>query len=244
MQRYVLKISYDGANYSGFQIQKDKVTIQGELESALKQVLKSDIDIVASGRTDAGVSAICQVCHFDCNEDINEHRTLSYLNAILPKDIRVLEIDKCSSDFHARYSSKQKTYEYYFYCGMQNAVYERFATQIGLNVNIEAMGEACKYFEGEHDFSSFCASNTEVKDKVRIVYFCSIVDLGGGLYKLVITGNGFLYNMVRIIMGTLVDVGYGKLQCEKLKDVIESKSRDQAGKTMPSKGLVLKNVEY
>ena len=244
MQRYILKISYDGENYSGFQIQKDKVTIQGVLESALKQVLKIDVSVVASGRTDAGVSAICQVCHFDYEDQINGQRTLSYLNAILPKDIRVLEISKCSSDFHARYSSKRKTYEYYFYCGMQNAVYERFATQIGLNVNIEAMEKACKYLEGEHDFSSFCASNTEVKDKTRTIYECKIIDLGGGLFKLVIVGNGFLYNMVRIIMGTLVDVGFDKLRCEEIKNVIESKSREGAGKTMPSKGLVLKNVEY
>lgn len=244
MQRYILKISYDGKRYSGFQIQKDKVTIQENLEKVLSIVCKKDIKIIASGRTDAGVSAICQVCHFDIDEDLQANKVLSYANSLLSEDIRISEIKISNSDFHARYSAKKKTYEYYFYCGMENAVYNNFAVHVARDINIEAMKDACKYIVGEHDFSSFCASNTEVKDKTRIVYSCEIITVNDNLYKLSITGNGFLYNMVRIIMGTLVSVGLNKIKIEDIKNIIDKKDRSYAGKTMPSKGLVLKNVEY
>lgn len=244
MQRYILKLSYLGDKYSGFQVQNNKDTIELRLETALSQVTKENIKVVASGRTDAGVSAFCQVCHFDVENEIVEHKVLSYVNAILPKDIRVLEIVKVSNDFHARYSSKRKTYEYYFYVGMENAIYETFASHIALDLNIAEMGKACTYFVGEHDFSSFCASNTEVKTKVRTIYDCKIIELGGGLFKLSICGNGFLYNMVRIIMGTIVNVGLDKIKSNDIVDIINSKNRQNAGKTMPSKGLILKNVEY
>ena len=244
MERYILKVSYLGNNYSGFQIQQNKDTIQQRLETALSEVCKQNIKIVSSGRTDAGVSALCQVCHFDTSEPIVCHKVLSYANALLPQDIRVLEIESANADFHARYSSKKKTYQYYSYVGMNNAVYDHIATHIGLNVSIDDMKNACKLFEGEHDFESFCASNTDVKDKVRVVYKCDIESVNDNLYRLEITGNGFLYNMVRIIMGTLVEIGKGKKQAEDVTSIINAKDRSLAGKTMPSKGLVLKNVVY
>ena len=244
MFRYILKISYDGKNYSGFQIQKDKSTIQKYLEKALMEVCKEDIKVVASGRTDAGVSAICQVCHFDCNIELNCHRTLSYANSILPEDIRILELSPITNDFHARYSAKRKTYEYYFYIGMGNAFYNQFAIHIAKDLNVKAMVEGCKYIEGTHDFTSFCASNTDVKDKVRTIYSCQILEVDNNLYRLEICGNGFLYNMVRIIMGTLVAIGLNKISSNDITTIINAKDRNKAGKTMPSHSLVLKNVEY
>jgi len=242
--RYILKISYDGKNYSGYQIQKDKDTIQARVENSLSQVLGQYISIVASGRTDAGVSALIQICHFDVEDKINERRTIGYANAILPSDIRVLDICETTDDFHARYSAKRKTYEYYFYIGMENPIYEQFATHVGLNINIEEMKIACKYLIGEHDFSAFCASNTDIKDKVRIIYNIDITEVNDNLYKLIICGNGFLYNMVRIVMGTLVSVGQNKINIDEVSNIISSGDRSLAGKTMPSKGLILKNVVY
>lgn len=244
MKRYKLTISYDGSNYSGFQIQPDKITIQGVLEDAFEKALGYHISIVPSGRTDAGVSAIGQVAHFD-SEDIDPRRTMGFVNTLLPKEIRILEIVETSIEFHARYGAKRKTYEYLFYVGHgEIPIYERIATRVGYNMNIGDIGKACEYFLGTHDFSSFCASNTSVIDKVRTIYDMHIDMVAEGLYRLSITGNGFLYNMVRIIMGTLVSVGSGKISIGDITKIIESKDRSKAGKTMPAKGLYLKKVEY
>lgn len=244
VKRYKLTISYDGTNYSGFQIQPDKVTVQGVLENAMSKAIGESITIVPSGRTDAGVSAIGQVAHFDV-EDIDERRTMGFVNSLLPSDIRVLDIEETTKDFHARFGAKRKTYEYLFYVGHSEIpVYERLATHVGYNVNIEDMKMACKYFVGTHDYSAFCASNTSVVDKVRTIYDMHIDAISDGLYRLSITGNGFLYNMVRIIMGTLISVGMGKIKVEDIPKVIDGLDRSQAGKTMPSKGLYLKKVEY
>ena len=241
---YKLIISYDGTNYSGFQKQIDKVTIQETLEKVLSQVLQNTISISASGRTDAGVSAFAQVCHFDIENKIVEHKTLSYANVLLPKDIRIISIEEVSESFHARKSAISKTYEYYFYTGSESPIYDKYATFIGYPLNINDMKKSCDCFIGTKDFSAFCASNTSVVDKTRTIYSANILELDNNLYKFVISGNGFLYNMVRIIMGTLVGVGIGKIQVSNLEQIILSCDRSKAGKTMPSKGLYLKKVEY
>jgi len=242
--RYLLRINYDGSNYSGFQVQINKNTIQANLEKCLSQVIGQEIKIVASGRTDAGVSALEQVCHFDIEQEIDIRRTIGYTNKLLPEDIRVMDIVKVSNDFHARFSAKKKTYEYYVYTGMKSAIYDKFATHIGLNINISNIKNACKEIIGEYDFSAFCASNTDVINKVRTIYNFDFIEVNDNLYKFSITGNGFLYNMVRIIVGTFVSIGLGKISKNDLKTIINSKDRNLAGKTMPSKGLVLKKVYY
>jgi len=241
--RYKLIISYNGKNYSGYQKQIDKNTVQGTIENVLSEVLRSEVSIVASGRTDGGVSAIEQVCHFDF-DNLDIKRTIGYSNKLLPDDIRILDLLETDDEFHARYSAKEKTYEYFFYIKNEIPVYDEFATFIGGNLDIKSMKDACKYFIGEHDFTSFCAANTDVKNKVRNISNIQIVDVNDNLYKLSITGNGFLYNMVRIIMGTLVSVGFHKIVPEDVKDIIEKKDRMFAGKTMPAKGLCLKKVTY
>lgn len=243
--RYVLKISYNGSNYSGYQKQLNKVTIQETLEKIMSKVLNCQMDIVASGRTDAGVSAIEQTCHFDYDNDLDIKRVVGHINAILPQDIRVLDIAVADNDFHARFSAKRKTYEYYFYTNrVAIPVYENVGTLVGYNLDIDKMINACKYIQGTHDFSAFSASNTSVVDKVRTIYDINIKQVDDCLYKLVITGNGFLYNMVRIIMGTLVDIGRGKIAIEDLPKIIENGDRQKAGKTIDAKGLYLKKVEY
>jgi len=242
--RYKLEISYNGKDYHGFQYQPDKLTIQEVLENKLLVVVGTNISVVASGRTDAGVSAISQICHFDCDKDIDCNKIVGYINHLLPQDIRVININKAKNSFHARYSAKKKTYEYLFYIGREIPVYDEVAVNIGYNLNINKMKDACKHLIGTNDFSCFCASNTEVKDKVRTIFDAKISKLNDNLYKFSVTGNGFLYNMVRIIMGTLVSVGMGKLQPEDICSIIKSLDRNNAGKTMPSKGLYLKKVVY
>jgi len=242
--RYKLEISYDGKNYSGFQVQLDKITIQGVLEEKLSIVLKENIKITGSGRTDAGVSAFSQICHFDFGGALDCLKVLNYANHLLPSDIRISNIEVVQNDFNARYSAKSKQYDYYFYLGKVNAIYEKFAVNAGYNLDIEKMNNACKYIVGEHDFTSFCASNTSIKDKVRIVYDAKIIKIDDDLYKFSIVGNGFLYNMVRIIMGTLIEIGRGKIEDYFMETIINSKNREMAGKTALSKGLFLKKVTY
>ena len=242
--RYAILISYDGSGFSGFQKQNDEKTIQGEIERVLLVVLNEKVSLVGCGRTDSGVSAVDCLCHFDYKEEINFNRFVGYSNSLLPETIRIKNIKMVSDDFHARYSATSKTYEYYFYVGDKTPFYEKFASNIGYNVNIEKMQEACKYFIGEHDFTSFCSSNTSVENKVRTIYNLEIKGVEDNLYKLIIKGNGFLYNMVRIIMGTLVNIGLGKIEPKDVENIILCKDRSKSGKTMPAKGLVLKKVGY
>lgn len=243
--RYILKISYDGTSYAGYQKQLNATTIQETLENALSKALGESVETVASGRTDAGVSAIEQTCHFDSETNLDSKRVIGYANSLLPKDIRVLGLEVAEDNFHARFSAQSKTYEYYFYTSRESIPqYDKFATLVGYNLDIAIMKSACKYFLGTHDFSSFCSSNTSVVDKVRTIFNMDILELDKGLYKLVITGNGFLYNMVRIIMGTIVDIGCGKVDVNDLPQIIECCDRKKAGKTISAKGLCLKKVIY
>jgi len=245
LARYKIILSYDGEKYSGFQRQNKELTIQETIENALRVVLRENISIVSSGRTDAGVSAIEQVCHIDTDQEVIPDKFKGYMNTVLPDDIRISDIIKTDENFHARYSAKKKIYEYYFYIGRNRVpVYDRFACFVGFDLNIENMQIACKYIEGIHDFTSFCASNTNVQDKTREIYSAEIQCIDNNLYKFVISGSGFLYNMVRIIMGTLEMIGMGRIIPEDILNIIDCKDRSKAGKTMGAKGLILKKVEY
>lgn len=241
--RYKITFSYLGKNYHGYQLQKNATSVQGELEKALKEVTNKDIKIFASGRTDAGVSAIKQVAHFDMHE--NFVNLAKRLNTVLPYDIRVLNIVKVSNDFHARFNAISKTYEYNFYHNDCNIPYlDEFAHYSKQPFDIKKMNEGVKEFMGRHDFTSFCASNTNVEDKVREIYSAEIICNQLGVYTFRVKGNGFLYNMIRIMMGTLLDIGYGKLLPADIKKIIAAKNRQAASKTVSGKGLVLVDVEY
>lgn len=242
-----LNISYDGTKYNGWQVQPNAKTVQEELECALLKVFGKEIKTTASGRTDAKVSAICQVANFECETNIPADKIMYLLNDNLPLDIRVTKSYLVNDDFNARYSAKKKTYEYYFYFGEnENAFFSKTNAFFKGDLNIKNMQKACEYLVGEFDFTSFCASNTEVVSKIRTIYSAKIVEIDGlnNIYKLQISGNGFLYNMVRIIMGTLINVGYGKYNPEYINKIIELKDRKYAGPTVQALGLVLKNVEY
>jgi tRNA pseudouridine38-40 synthase len=245
MERIKLTIEYDGKNFSGYQIQPEKRTIQGEIQKVLEFLLNEKVTIYASGRTDAGVSALGQVAHFDTEQEINTGKLEASLNALLPKDIAVKKVEKVSETFDARFSVKKKTYDYLFYVSRYELpLFEGRALRINDYADIVKMNEAAKYFVGTHDFSSFVARKSGKTDFVRTIYDAKIVEISNGLYAFEITGNGFLYNMVRIAFGTILLAGYNKIEPSELKNIIDAKSRSRAGKTMPAYALVMKSVEY
>lgn len=243
--RVLLTVQYVGTNYHGWQIQPQKNTIQGVLEQAIFKGLGQKCETFASGRTDAGVHAWAQTAHFDVNTKIAPEKIAFVLNKYLPNDIKVLKSQQVSDDFNARFSVKKKTYEYYFYASEQTLpLLEQTYAKISANFNLEEVQKACKYFLGKHDFVGFSSTGRQTKTTIRTIYDAKIVSLGENRFKLSITGNGFLYNMVRIIAGTLFEVGCGKIKPEQIPQILQSKSREKAGKTAQAKGLMLKQVEY
>ncbi|MBQ8425989.1 MAG: tRNA pseudouridine(38-40) synthase TruA [Clostridia bacterium] len=245
MNRFRIDMAYNGKNFSGFQIQPNKRTIQEEIEKVLSFLLKENVKIYASGRTDAGVSALCQVAHFDTEKEIIEKKLLDSLNALLPNDISILKVESVSGEFDARFSAKKKTYRYHFYISKySHPIFDEYATRIYDYADVNLMQEACKYFIGTFDFKSFVSKKSGKTDFVRTVYDAKIISLENGIYAFEITGNGFLYNMVRIIFGTLTQVGYGKIKPQDVVKIIDGQDRSLSGRTMPSKALMLKNVDY
>lgn len=246
LKRLKATISYDGTDFSGYQVQPGKRTVQLELEKVLIKMHKGKkIPVTASGRTDAKVHALGQVIHFDTDLQIPPENFKKALNVQLPTDIRVLEVEEVSSDFHARFSVTGKRYRYIWNCEEVQSPFRRNYTveTRGVKPDVEKMVKASEYILGTHDFSCFCASNTSVVDKVRTVHRLEFQWIGEELH-MTIEGNGFLYNMVRIIAGTLWEVGIGKREVENLKTVIASKDRTLAGKTAPPHGLYLEKVFY
>ncbi len=240
MKKYAIKFSYDGKNYSGWQEQKNKTTVQSVMEIALAKIFGEKVKLYASGRTDAGVSALGQVAHFSTGKEF-PRGFVGYINSLLPEDIRVLKGQMVDDQFHARYDVSKKTYVYKMYCSDYDIPLYGNALRIPSKIDVKKMREEMKELEGDHDFSAFCASDTEVMDKTRTIYSVSLRKSGEFL-EFSVTGNGFLYNMVRILVGTLIDIGMGKKS--NMAQIIASKDRKMAGKTVSAKGLVLKNVEY
>ncbi|KUP39592.1 tRNA pseudouridine(38-40) synthase TruA [Bacillus halotolerans] len=239
-------ISYDGHLFKGYQVQPGKRTVQDELEKALAVLHKSKdrIPVVSSGRTDSGVHAAGQVIHFDTPLSIPAERWPYALNALLPDDIAVKTAEIADDGFHARFSAIKKEYRYFVYTEKHPDVFKRhYAYHFSYRLNVQNMREAAKHLLGTHDFTSFCAAKTEVQDKVRTIYELEWTETDGGL-QMRITGSGFLYNMVRIIAGTLLDAGIGKISPDDVKFMLEAKNREAAGRTAPGHGLYLWNVYY
>ncbi|MGG7222758.1 tRNA pseudouridine(38-40) synthase TruA [Bacillus sp. ATD] len=239
-------ISYDGHLFNGYQVQPGKRTVQDELEKALAVLHKSKerIPVVSSGRTDSGVHAAGQVIHFDTPLAIPAERWPYALNALLPDDIAVKQAEIADDGFHARFSAVKKEYRYFVYTEKHPDVFKRhYAYHFSYRLNVQDMREAAKHLIGTHDFTSFCAAKTEVQDKVRTIYELDWTETDDGL-QMRITGSGFLYNMVRIIVGTLLDAGIGKIFPDDVKSMLEAKDREAAGRTAPGHGLYLWNVYY
>ena len=245
MRNIKLLIEYDGKDFNGWQKQPNRLNIQGEIERAIEEVTGEKVDLIASGRTDAGVHALGQVANFKIEKDIPIEKIPYALNSKLKKSIRIKEAEEVPEKFHSRYTCKKKTYRYVINNSKYgSSIYRNLETHIPIKLDIEKMKEAVKYFEGEHDFKAFRASGTSSKSSVRTIYKAKVIEKQDERIWIELTGNGFLYNMVRIIAGTLVDVGLGKIEPKEIKDIIESKDRQKAGKTLAPQGLFLVNVKY
>lgn len=228
----------------GWQKQPNKLNIQGEIERAIELITGEQVDLTASGRTDAGVHALAQVANFKTNSTLPIEKFAVAINSKLKKSIRIQKAEEVEERFHSRYNCKQKTYRYIINNGEQgSAIYRNLEYYVPVKLNVEEMKKAIKYFEGEHDFKGFKASGTSSKSSVRTIYKTNIIEEGERI-KIEFIGNGFLYNMVRIISGTLVDVGLEKIKPEEIPSIIESKDRKKAGKTLPPYALYLVKVEY
>lgn len=247
--RYVMKIAYDGTEYAGWQRQKNALSVQEVLENALERALRIDVRVVASGRTDAGVHAAGQVCHFDSDAlTIPPERLPDCLNCFLPRDVRVVEGWGADVSFDSNRSAKRKTYCYSLYVSQRDMpIKERFSVRVDDAPSLASLQSAAKWLEGEHDYKAFCASGSAVKTTVRTVYEVKVEEsesFGSRDIKIYVTGNGFLYNMVRTMTGELLDLASGRRSQESLLRAFETGDRGLLGKTMPAKGLLLLNVNY
>lgn len=244
MRNIKLIIEYDGTNYNGWQSQKNGNGIEDVIKKAIKNLTGEDVVLTGSGRTDAGVHAFGQVANFLTQSSIPSEKFSYALNSKLPEDVVIKESEEVDIDFHSRFDAKSKTYRYLIYNSTHpSALLRRRAYHVFYEIDLEAMKQAALYFIGTHDFRSFMAKGSNVKTTVRTIYNITICK-NGNLMEIDITGNGFLYNMVRIIAGTLVDVGIGKIKVGDIKDIIENGRREKAGKTLPPWGLYLVKVDY
>ena len=245
MRNIKLIIEYDGKSFNGWQKQPNKLNIQGEIERAIGELTGEEINLIASGRTDAGVHSFGQTANFKTeNETISIEKFPIAINSKLKKSIVIKSAEEVDERFHSRYSVKSKKYRYVINnSDMGTAIYRDLEYHFPLKLNVERMIEAAKYFEGEHDFKGFKASGTSSKSSVRTIYKAEVIKDGDRI-SIELTGNGFLYNMVRIIAGTLVEVGLGKIEPEKIPEIIASEKRENAGKTLPPNGLYLLRVMY
>ncbi|MFC7061855.1 tRNA pseudouridine(38-40) synthase TruA [Halobacillus seohaensis] len=246
MYRIKCEVKYDGTNYAGYQVQANANTVQAELEKALKKIHKGKhVKTKASGRTDSGVHAKGQVFHFDTNLNIPSSNWKRALYATLPYDIYVSNVDNVDEDFHARYHTTGKEYRYFVRNHPEPDIFRRnYSYHIRKALDVEAMLDACQIIQGEHDFTSFCATRADVKgSKVRTVQRATIEKEGSELV-FIFKGSGFLYNMVRILVGTILEVGRGNHRPEKLREMLEARNREAAGITAPPHGLFLWKVDY
>ncbi len=242
--RYALLLSYDGTHYGGWQIQKNAVTVQQKLTEALEDTLGRKATVTASGRTDSGVHARAQVCHFDAQTAIPAEKLADALNARLPDDISVLQSVAAPEGFDAQSCAKKKTYCYRVYLSQRRQpLKDRYFVQIKYGVDLQKLLQAAAMFEGEHDFKAYCAAGSQVKTTVRRIYGIEVKTDGDDV-EIYVTGNGFLYNMVRTLAGTMLYYAAGRLEKEDIDRSLSEGDRNRVGKTMPAKGLTLESVDY
>lgn len=245
MRNIKFTVSYDGTRYNGWQRQDNTDnTIQGKLEQLLSRMTGENVEIDGSGRTDGGVHAHGQVANFHTNTTMSTEEIMQYMNEYLPMDIAVLDVRDASERFHSRLNVKRKTYCYHIWNSNVPNVFERkYSYQVTEKLNLESMKEAASYLLGTHDFKAFCARKKMKKSTVRMI---EVIDFKKNGDMLVITykGNGFLYNMVRILTGTLIEVGRGERFPLSVKEALESGNRENAGFTAPAQGLFLEKVDY
>ena len=244
MRRIKLVVAYDGTAYCGFQVQNNGATIEGELNKALSELFGETIRVIGASRTDSGVHAYCNVAVFDTQARMPAEKMMYALNQRLPEDIRVQSSCEVALDFHPRHTDSRKTYEYRIYnAPVQNPMKRHYALWNYHNLDVEKMKEAATYLVGEHDFKSFCSVDTTVESTVRTIYDLTVEEIGEDI-TIRVCGNGFLYNMVRIIAGTLLEVGNGKIKPNELENILNALDRQAAGPTAPPHGLTLVKYEF
>lgn len=244
MRNIKLTIEYDGTNYSGWQYQDNAISIQEKITEAIEITTGEKVKLIGSGRTDAKVHALGQVANFYTNSTIPGDRFKYALNIVLPDDIKIIESEEVGLNFHARFSALRKRYKYIIYLGeIPRPIYRNFSYHVKYTLNIDEIRDALKYFVGTHDFCAFMATNSIVNSSVRTIYDISIAEKNDFL-EITIEGNSFLRNMIRIIVGTLIEVGRGRIRKEEIPSIIKSKNRDLAGPTAPPQGLFLEKVYY
>ena len=244
MKRVKLTVAYDGTNYCGWQVQPNGITVQEVLNQCLSEFTGENIETIGASRTDAGVHALGNVAVFDTEMRMPGDKFSFALNQRLPEDIRIQKSEEVDADFHPRYVKSQKTYEYRILNCRFPIPTERFYSHFTyIPLDVDKMKEAASYLIGEHDFKSFCGTGAQVKTTVRPVKEIQI-EKSGDRITIRITGEGFLYNMVRIIAGTLMDIGGGLYPPEKMKEILEAKDRKKAGPTAPARGLTLMKIQY
>lgn len=244
-KNYKLKISYDGSRYFGWEHQPDRETIQGKIETVLARMVDKDmVDVIGAGRTDAGVHARAMIANVHLDTPMSPEEIRDYANRYLPDDIVILEVREAADRFHARYKAVGKTYQYTCFDGPVKPAFDRkYYTPLDQELDVEAMQEAAHFLEGKHDYKSFCGNSRMKKSTVRIVDTITVRRRKGYVY-LTFHGTGFLQNMVRIMSGTLIEVGLGRKRPEEVGEILEACDRKVAGPTAPAKGLCLLKVDY
>jgi len=245
MKNYKITIQYDGTKYKGWQrLKNSDNTIQGKIENVLSKMVEHNVEIHGSGRTDSGVHALAQVANFKIKTNKTPQQIMIYLNRYLPDDIGIISISEVNERFHSRLNVKTKTYRYRIWNSEIPCIFERkYVTEIPTELNIDRMLEGAKYLIGTHDFLAFCSNKKLKKSSVRTINSIDIEKYGHEI-RITVNGNGFLHNMVRIICGTLVEIGLEKREPDSIPEILNSKIRENAGETLPAKGLTLVEVEY
>lgn len=247
MNKYKMTLSYDGSKFSGWQIQPNAISIQELLEKACEKIFKQKIKVIGSGRTDAGVHALCQVAHFEIDKELEIEKTLFSLNGLLPHEIRVTALEIADPSFHARFSAKQKTYHYHLHLEQFQTPFKRgISYHVRRKLDLTLLKEACKCFEGTHNFRAFANESTKGSAKsspVKTIYKLEAIEEEGGV-RLEFTGSGFLYKMVRNITGALIEVASGKLELSEIPKILASEDRKKAPKAAPAHGLFLADIQY
>lgn len=241
--RYFITLSFDGTAYHGWQIQPHCVSVQEELQKALTTLLRMPVEVVGAGRTDTGVHARKMVSHFDINAELDCQQLVYKLNKLLPRDIAVQHVEQVSDDMHARFSAKSRTYHYYVHLG-KNPFLRSYSWQLYGNPDFELMNKAAVVLMEYMDFTSFSKVNTDTKTNDCTITEAHWDRVGEGQWRFTITANRFLRNMVRAIVGTLMEVGRGRMTIEQLRQVIEAKDRCRAGDSVPGNALFLVDVKY
>ncbi|WP_315545487.1 tRNA pseudouridine(38-40) synthase TruA [Prevotella koreensis] len=243
MNRYFLYLCFDGSRYHGWQIQPNGITVQEEIEKGLSVLLRSKTEIVGAGRTDAGVHAHIMTAHFDTENEIDESALCYKLNRFLPQDISIKKIEKVDNDLHARFSATSRTYHYYVHTGKDPFV-RAYSWATGYSLDFTQMNIAAHTLIKTADFAAFCKSGSDVKTTFCTIKEACWIEIGEGRWCFRITANRFLRNMVRSIVGTLIEVGRGRMSVSRFEDVVKSMKRTNAGESMPANALFLEDVKY